>query len=251
MSHMSTLNGKSYMRQIFLSLVGINLLILMWGLFLTGGAAENASASSGGGSSIAGQAQDSVGRNTAVPELNAAGVLPDPEKEKPNRVEVQPLCEIVGPFPDSREASNFMERLSAIDIASSEHQLELSAGSNYWVYLAPSTTRKDARRVLKDLQSQEVDSYVVPKGEYANAISLGMFTQKNLANAVVSKVVGLGFDPNLKVIDRTQVEIWVMVSSTDAEKMSDLTWERVMKEIKNQERRENYCLDVASKENIH
>lgn len=242
------------MRQIFLSLVGVNLLILMWGLFLTGGASDSASASgvrsSNLGSGEGSELRDSLGQDRVVSELNAGGELPDFGKVKPNQAALQPLCEIVGPFPNSLEASNFMERLSAIDITSTEHQLELSVGSNYWVYLAPATTRKEARRVLKDLQSRGVDSYVVPKGEYANAISLGMFTKKDLANGVVRKLVDKGFDPNLKVIDRTQIEIWVMVSPADAEKMSDLTWERVMKEIKSQERRENFCLDVASEQNI-
>lgn len=240
------------MRQVFFTLVGMNLLILGWGFLFAEDSSTRGVREVGANSSpgrIAQGAPRNVEKpNAAVPQLGGQGasVGDSPEREKEEKVEPQALCEIVGPFSVDSEVEAFMERLSSIDVRSSRHELELSVGSNYWVLLPAKASRKEAQRELKKLQSLGVDSYVVPKGDYANAISLGMFTKKGLADAVVDNLKSKKYNPTLKVIDRTQIETWVMVSPQDADNMSDLTWNRVMKELNNQERRQNFCLDVAS-----
>lgn len=161
-------------------------------------------------------------------------------------VDVQPLCKIVGPFPGAEEAGQLIERLGAMSIGASQHELELRVGVNYWLYLPPVSSRKEALRTLAELQGQKIDSYVIPRGELANGISLGMFTQKDLADQQLKEIISKGWSPTLKEVDRTQVEIWVMVNHQDGQKMSNLTWERVMEGFNLQEQRENYCLDVAS-----
>jgi len=240
------------MRQIFYTLVGVNLLIFGWGTLFagvfdheaqSGVSAPNVTKRIGdkGGSGLPGGAREA---GLAIGGASSVGV------DNAGSLASQGLCEIVGPFSELGEADAFMQRLQAIDVRSSRHELELSVGSNYWVYLSPRSSRKDAQRELKKLQSLGVDSYVVPKGDYLNAISLGMFSRKNLADAVVNRLKDEKYSPELKIIDRTQMETWVMVSPLDGDKMSDLTWNRVMKELNNQERRQNFCLDVASGPNF-
>ena len=245
------------MRQIFFTLVGINVLIFGWGL-LFAGAPEGSGPSVSGAPSVAKSInQEGLGAQEARDKQRTRSDVDafDPRSAKTiqseNATASQKLCEIVGPFSSADESNAFIERLKAIDVRSTRHELELSVGSNYWVFLSPLSSRKEAQGALKKLQSLGVDSYVVPKGDYANAISLGMFTKKNLADSVVKNLKDKKYSPELKIIDRTQMETWVMISPLDAEKMSDLTWNRVMKELNNQERRQNFCLDVASEQNIH
>ena len=238
------------MRQIFFTFVGINVLILGWGMLFAGpqetaplveGVSPSVAKSIGVGADKNVSSRADSGGDGSVVAKNTSNEASSPQE----------LCEIVGPFSSDEEAGAFIERLKAIDVRSSRHDLELVVGSNYWVYLPPLSSRKEAQGELKKLQSLGVDSYVVPKGEYANAISLGMFTKEKLANSVVNDLKGKKYSPELKIIDRTQMETWVMILPVDVEKMSDLTWNRVMKELNNQERRQNFCLDVASDENIH
>ncbi|PCK08778.1 MAG: SPOR domain-containing protein [Alteromonadaceae bacterium] len=160
------------------------------------------------------------------------------------------LCEMLGAFPDRLSADDFVERLKAIEVASSVQELELPAGEGYWVYLPPENNRGEALRKLSELQSRGVDSYVIPKGELENGISLGMFSKKNLADARIEQLKSLGLEPKIESIERTYREFWVMLEHREEEKMSDLTWEKTLKDNKMLQRRQNYCFALASEQNI-
>ncbi len=157
------------------------------------------------------------------------------------------LCELVGPFESREVASDFIARLESIEVVSSERDIELPAGPGYWVYLQPKASRREALRTLGELQSRRIDSYVIPKGDLVNGISLGMFSKKALSEARVKEMRAIGLDPRVEEIERTYREVWVMLNPGEDSKMSKLTWERTMQGIKDLQRRQNYCLEVASK----
>lgn len=156
------------------------------------------------------------------------------------------LCELVGPFEDKVVAATFVERLEAIEIKSTVRDVELPAGPGYWVYLAPEENRKLALRRLNELQVKGVDSYVIPRGELENGISLGVFSKKALSDARIKEMAAIGLSPKVEIIERTYRELWVMLNRGEGQKMSKLTWERAMDGINVLERRQNFCLDVAS-----
>lgn len=158
----------------------------------------------------------------------------------------KPLCELVGPFSDLDKADEFIERLNGIEVSGGVREIELPSGLGYWVYLKPLRSRKDALRRLNELQTKGVDSYVIPKGELENGISLGMFSQKSLADARLKEMTREGLDPQLKEIERSYREIWVMLDQGEGAKMSKYTWESLLDGTNMLERRQNYCLDVAS-----
>ncbi|WNO09688.1 SPOR domain-containing protein [Teredinibacter sp. KSP-S5-2] len=167
--------------------------------------------------------------------------------EKPSK----PICEIVGAFPGREQADNFVERLRAYDVQSELKELDLPVGEGYWVYLEPEATRKEAYRRLSEIQARGVDSYVIPKGELENGISLGVYSKESLAQDRFKKMKALGLEPKFKTIERTQREFWVMLKHGEGLKMSNLSWERVIGEEKSLQRRQNFCLDVASQDNFH
>lgn len=163
----------------------------------------------------------------------------------------KPLCEMVGAFAAKRAAVDFVERLLAIDVRSEVKELDLPVGEGYWVYLKPTESRKEAYRKLGEIQSRGIDSYVIPKGDLENGISLGVYSQKSLAKERVRKMKVKGLEPLLKEIERTYREVWVMLKHGEGLKMSNLSWERALKGENNLERRQNFCLDVASPGNFH
>lgn len=240
------------MRLIFFFLAFVNLVIFGWGYFFV----ERVST-----------VEEVVDRRSApvvstekVKELNVRpsnqeldAVVDENENENENgKVSEAPLlCHIVGPFSDSKESDDFIERLASMGIRSEKHELELSVGMSHWLYLPPELSRKDALKKLAQLQEQGIDSYVIPKGDLANGISLGMFTKKELADSQLKQIISKGWSPLVKEIDRTQLEVWVMVNHQDGQRLSDISWERVMKGFISKEIRKNFCLGVASNENIH
>lgn len=234
------------MRLIFFFLAFVNLVIFGWGYFFVERASPVADE--------VGRSVDPVVSSDKVKELNVrslgqeANSLPS---ESDEASEAPLLCHIVGPFSDSEESDNFIERLRSMNIRSEKHELELSVGMSHWLYLPPEASRKDALRKLAELQEQGIDSYVIPKGELANGISLGMFTKKKLADSQLKQIISKGWSPQVKEIDRTQLEVWVMVNHQDGQRLSDISWERVMDGFISKEIRKNFCLGVASSENIH
>lgn len=181
----------------------------------------------------------------------AVGVKPSPavnapEPEPVKRHDGKPLCELVGPFGDMEKAEEFIEKLKGVEVSGGVKEIELPSGTGYWVYLKPLRNRKEALRRLSELQAKGVDSYVIPKGELENGISLGMFSQKGLADARLKEMSAVGLEPQLKEIERSYREIWVMLNQGEGAKMSKYTWENLLKGINMLERRQNYCLDVAS-----
>ncbi len=178
-------------------------------------------------------------------ESEGGGLGAKPVEQIPMK-EGRPLCEMVGPFESEGVANDFVQRLQAIEVSSEVKDMELPAGAGYWVYLAPLPTRQEALRTLGELQAKRIDSYVIPKGELANGISLGMFSKKSLSDARVKEMESIGLSPQVDEIERSYRELWVMLASGEGSKMSSLTWQRAMEGINDLERRQNYCLDVAS-----
>ncbi|TVZ38205.1 hypothetical protein P886_2559 [Alteromonadaceae bacterium 2753L.S.0a.02] len=235
------------MRGIFVTLLAVNVLLLVWGFiarepavvelapikaFKYGGVAklELLSEASGVNPPV------SLQRSTAIDQPPTVDSLQDNK----------PLCEMVGVFKDQEQAGLLLERLEAIDIVAEIKEVELPAGSRYQIYLPPAPSRKAALRKLTELQAKKVDSYIIPKGNLENGISLGMFSQEVLAKDHLKKMQGIGLEPKMNVIERTYWEIWVMLAPGEGKKMSSLAWSRVLEGLNDIERRQNFCLDVAS-----
>ncbi|WP_185232262.1 SPOR domain-containing protein [Teredinibacter franksiae] len=242
------------MRWIFLSLLFLNLVALAWGVVFKGGAeavvsgrpapfaykhVEQLELLSESGLS-AGQAM------VREPVKGAKALL----VQVPTKDGV-PLCEMVGPFGDAELAADFVERLAAMDVDSEIKELELPAGTRYQIYLPPADSRKSALRKLSELQAKKVDSYIIPKGELENGISLGMFSREDLSKEHMRAMEAIGLQPETNIIERTYWEIWTMLAQGEGGKMSSFAWARVMEGINDLERRQNFCLDVASQDNIH
>jgi Sporulation related domain. len=270
------------MRWIFFSLLILNIVALAWGFVVRSSSVgdvglqpENSSSTNSGAISslpfkgaaalvLLGEAvgDDLPDRNPikgvrpSVTSLEDSGLgeseVAAPESDTPQGATIpmrdgKPLCEMVGAFAGRDAAEGFVERLAATyEIDSAVHELELPAGSRYQVYLVPEDSYRSALRRLSELQAKKVDSYIIPSGEFENGISLGMFSQEKLAKQHVADMKAIGLSPRLKVIERTYWEIWVMLNPGEGGKMTNLAWERVLEGLDLLERRQNFCLDVAS-----
>jgi hypothetical protein len=223
------------MRFIFLSLVLANICVAVWGLFFKGAESplpQKADAVPAVVKTASGLTSDSIegsGKVANEGEAPASG-----------------RCELVGPFLSDDEASSFVNKLASIDVLSRVQSIELPSGVSYWVHLAPEESREAAFRRLAELQSQNIESYVIGRGPLANAVSLGVFTVESLAEFHIEKLSKLGLAPLKTEFERSDNELWVEIERAEAEKMSEMTWSRMMDGLSSQERRQNFCLPVAS-----
>lgn len=156
------------------------------------------------------------------------------------------LCTLVGPFSKRVTAENAVENLQALEIEVSLQDVEVPGGAGYWVYLEPEESRKMALRRLRELQAKGIDSYVIPKGELANGISFGMFSRKDLADKRLDVMVQSGYEARIFEIKRSHSEVWVMLAAGEVGKVAEEFWLRLAEIEPSLEKRQNYCLGVAS-----
>jgi hypothetical protein len=154
---------------------------------------------------------------------------------------------MVGAFAESVAAEGFVEYLQALEVGASVRELEVPDGSGFWVYLRPEISKQEALRRLYELQAKQVDSYIIPRGELANGISLGMFTRKELALQRQNELDGLGYRAEILEIERSLREIWVVMPLSEAEKLAASLWQELLTRHSGLEKRQNLCPGVASR----
>jgi hypothetical protein len=82
--------------------------------------------------------------------------------------------------------------------------------SMYWVYLPRQKSHEKARLLAARLKSKNIrDYYVVPKGDQANAISLGHFKEKKGALRRQKKVKAAGFSAQIDPVFKTYTIYWL------------------------------------------
>jgi len=170
-----------------------------------------------------------------VEPLTPAAVVNDAER-----------CELIGPFVELLHAEYLVERLTALDVPSAIKQVEIADGKNYWVYLKPEMSEKEALRRLSEIQqAKAIDSYIIPSGELANGISFGQFASEKEATEKAEQIRGQGYAAEIKEVPKSHNETWVEVREKVGQKVSEERWLELLKEEKAIERRQNYCLGVA------
>jgi hypothetical protein len=186
--------------------------------------------------------RDASGKRPAVIAAKKEVVAPEPSSV-PASAE---RCELIGPFAELLHAEYLVERLTALEVASSIKQVEIVDGKNYWVYLKPEMSEKEALRRLSEIQqAKAIDSYIIPSGELANGISFGQFVSEAEAKAKAEQIIAQGYAAEIKEVPKSHNETWVEVREKVGQKINEEKWLSLLKEEKAIERRQNYCLGVA------
>ena len=154
------------------------------------------------------------------------------------------LCTLVGPFVSLLRAEYFIERLAALNVAANIKELTIKTGSNHWVYLKPEISRKKALRRLAELQKKGIDSYIIPTGDLANGISLGIYTSRERAVAMHDRAIDMGYTPKISDVPRQQQQIWTFITANEASMLDEETWLSLLANESPIERRKNICSEL-------
>lgn len=245
------------MRAICLALVILNLVVFGSQLFLGGegsdGEAEllqklrSPAAGTRGNLRLLSE-QKNVVQASASEGLRPEGV---PRGEALADLPEQPLCLLVGPFADQELAGNLIQRLKSLDLQPRLESLEVPEDPGYWVYLPPELSQNAALRRLHELQSKNVDSYIIPRGELALGISLGMFSREELALQRRQELEAQGYEAKIQEISRSHREVWVSLPPSQAAQVANQFWEEFFTRHPELDKRQNFCPGVASGTNFH
>lgn len=235
------------MREIFLILVIANIVFFAYQVFMVGDAdvaMASSSSAQGVDSNLRLLAEQHGAARKKKEGVSGGSVHKNSGLEGAGKE--NELCTMVGPYGQLLHAEYLVERLAALGIKSQITPVEIKEGDAYWVYLPPEMSEKEALRRLYELQKKNIESYIVTKGELANGISFGRYAERAEAESRLSEVKGHGYDAAIKIIPKTINETWVVLGAESAEKISENVWLELLNSHENIEKRQNYCLGVAS-----
>lgn len=190
----------------------------------------------------------------AAGELSGEGEKPlenqSPEDIAPPEPVEPPVCLMIGPFKEEVTGRQVVARLAALDIHPEMEELSSPGKPNYWVHIPPQSSRKVAIKLLRELQSKNIDSFLITKGELENGISLGIFTKLESAEQVSSQRGGEGYDVKILTMPNYRKELWAVFDDQQTVKFSDALWEIISEGNSGLQRRKNYCDKIAPTDNF-
>lgn len=157
-------------------------------------------------------------------------------------------CFFLGGFDEASVAQALEQRLLSLDIDSHVEPADEAAGIDYWVYLPPLVSRQASLRQLRELQSRNIDSYIITVGDLANGISLGIFSRKDSAESVVSRLKEVDYTAMIRELPRTHRRYWVRIAGPDRRLLSDALLGDLIRDFTGLEHRQIPCSSIATSE---
>jgi hypothetical protein len=237
------------MRAIFILLLAVNLIFFGYQYFFV------AKVETGYGPKVGTEIADGGGGLQLLAEQDRA---PSPSKKTEPEVKLEvpaashqkadaELCAMIGPYSQLLQAEYAVERLVALGAPAHLALIEIKEGESYWVYLRPEVSEKEALRRLYELQKKNIESHVITKGELTNGISFGRFADYLEAEARSVEIKKEGYDVDIKMLPRMIQETWVVIDAGFAEKIGETVWVDLLSKESALEKRQNFCLGVASR----
>ena len=123
-----------------------------------------------------------------------------------------PRCVSIGPFLDLAETAEAAARLREKGYAPRQRLAESPVWMGHWVYLAAFPTRAQAVAAVDKLRTQGVqDLHIEAGGADENAVSLGLFGDRERAEAQAGAIRNLGYAPQIGDKFRLASVYWVEV----------------------------------------
>lgn len=121
-------------------------------------------------------------------------------------------CSGLGPFANVAVAQNVSERLAAlgqnVELQAIDRQM---SDLDFRVVLPPLKSVQEAFRRLRELKSQDIDSYVITQGPDAQGISLGVFSSRAAADKYQGDMAGIGYRAEVKELPRISRGYWLLL----------------------------------------
>lgn len=123
-------------------------------------------------------------------------------------------CLAVGPFADVFSGQDALEQLAAQELLVELKAVDVATGeSDFRLLIPPASSAEEAFRKLSELQSSDIDSYVITQGPQALGISLGVFSTAEAADALRDRLQALGYVGEIIGIERLTRTYWLFPAS--------------------------------------
>jgi len=131
-----------------------------------------------------------------------------------------PPCLVVGPMVKKQLAEQLSDRISKSTGASVSSRKVAVPIQQYWIYLASAASLSEAQRLADGLAEHGLKDYqILASPGKKNAISLGLFNEKESAQRRYEKIRDMGYSPHIEIIERVANRYELLVQPEQGELM--------------------------------
>ena len=120
------------------------------------------------------------------------------------------LCLLVGPLVDINP-QELRQQLSSYSFGEEFVWRTTTISEGYWLIIPPLGSQAEASKMLKDLRSKEIDSFLIAEGEYRNGITLGVFSDKSNMEHYRRELADQGYPVVIVPRVSTREELWLQL----------------------------------------
>jgi len=113
-----------------------------------------------------------------------------------------PVCLAWGPFADAGEAEAMARRLALSPASFEIFEAQVPASADFLVTLRIGGSRDAADRTIRELRSQDVESYLLRRGQAASVLAAGVFSRPAGAETRRRQLADLGYEAAVESLER-------------------------------------------------
>ena len=137
-------------------------------------------------------------------------------------------CYSLGPILDEKVSKKLEQKLKQSGFKPKHKAITDKEPKSYWVYFPVEKSLADAKAVVNQLRDANVDDYfIIRKGDFTNAISMGLYNSYGRAKIRMRKLKKLGFNPKVQTRYKNVTRHWLDFQETDTKRLNTSVWENV------------------------
>ena len=141
-------------------------------------------------------------------------------------------CYTVGPLDNEDDISAIGAWFSAQGSQAKLRSDERREVASTWLFLPPLESREAADTRARELQAANIDDiYVIPRGDMANAISLGLYSQSDTLHSRISQLEARGYTPSMLPRYRTVTASWFDVNTSAAQPITVAVLDQIFPDL--------------------
>mgnify|MGYP001813747527 CR=1 FL=1 len=142
------------------------------------------------------------------------------------------ICYALGPFDGLPQAKNISTKLQDLGAFTSERSTTTESPMGFWVYLKSSKSWKGAKEKVIELEKQGVkDMFIVGRGTMKNAVSLGLYKNKEGAEDRINQLKKLGEKPKIQTQYKQMDQYWIDIDVEAGQEQVINTIEKIAKSL--------------------
>lgn len=152
-----------------------------------------------------------------------ANPAPTEQGAKPPAKSKEAQCFIVGPYTQNLDATSAVMQLKERGLQAKMRSQQEQVAKGYWVYIPPLPNRDEAKNMMREMERNNIESFIVTKGNKTNAVSVGIYGELVAAEARRDELRAKGFGVELEERASSSTEFWVQVPvNSEKEMLSEI-----------------------------